>query len=434
MSSILMTREKFMTKNNVSSDYRANSFCCVLNNVNELFNKESDFFDNDKYKDKTKKRIEEFRKHLPDTKDPLSPENIVDFLMEQWIARNENVVCAVNYEIGDNGVHHCHMVLEDKKAFRFSALQKLYPTIHAEITRGTKEQVIAYLEKIGEHEEKAHTIVVPMKVHGELRAGSQGYRSEFDYIQKQIENGSTPEEIMMDNLGFRKYSKIIREHFFQYRLSRTPDEKEMIVYWHVGESGSGKSHTQVDLKQRYGRENVYVWADYDNGGLDLYCAEPILFMDEFKGMPYKEFLKVTDVYPVQLHARYTNTIALWNEIHITSIFTPKQAYDLMVSESQRDVDSYKQLQRRLTKINYHFTVTDNNGKMCYKTITFTPKEFDRHSREQIEKYAYLFDKYHHPDVLSYDFEKDAFHPSMNSVHNKTKKLANSTDQSEPSKP
>lgn len=64
---------------------------------------------------------------------------------------------------------------------------------------------------------------------------------------------------------------------------------------------------QVQLKQIYGRENVYVWTDHDNGGLDLYCAEPILFLDEFKGMAYKEFLKVTDVYPAQLHARYTNT-------------------------------------------------------------------------------------------------------------------------------
>lgn len=421
-----------MTNYNVSSDFRANSFCCVLNNVDKLFDKKSDFFDSVNYKEKTKKRIQEFRKFLPDTNEPFSPEEIVDFLMERWIARNESVVCAVNYEIGDNGIHHCHMVLEDKKAFRFSALQKLYPTIHAEITRGTKEQVIAYLEKVGEHEEKAHTIIVPMKIHGELRAGNQGHRSDFDYIQKQIENGATPEEIMMENLEFRKYSKMIREHFFQYRLDKTPDIKNLKVIWHVGESGSGKSYTQVNLKQKHGRDNVYVWTDYENGGLDLYCAEPILFMDEFKGMPYKEFLKVTDVYPVQFHARYTNIRALWNEIHITSIFTPKQAYDLMVSESRREIDSYKQLRRRLTEINYHFTITDSNGKLHYKTIIFNPKEFDRYSREQIEKYAYLFDKYN-PNVLYYDFTKDAFHPSMNPIHHKTKKLASSTDQSESNK-
>lgn len=414
-----------MTKaNNISSDYRANSFCCVLNNVDKLFDKKSDFFDNDNFKLKTKRRIQEFRKLLPDTDVPLSPEEIVDFLMERWIARNENVVCAVNYEIGENGTHHCHMILEDKKAFRFSALQKLYPTIHAELTRGTKEEVITYLEKSGKHEEKAHTIVVPMKVHGELRAGNQGFRSELHFIQNQIENGATPEEIMRGNLEFRKYSKMIREHFFQHRLSQTPDTKELKVVWHVGDSGSGKSHTQVQLKQIYGRENVYVWTDHDNGGLDLYCAEPILFLDEFKGMAYKEFLKVTDVYPAQLHARYTNTVALWNEIHITSIFTPKQAYDLMVAEGQREVDSYKQLQRRLTEVIFHFKTKENDGSFKYKTITFTPEEFDRYSKEQIEKFAYLFDKFN-PSVLNYDFEKDAFHSSMNPSNDRRKNATTS---------
>lgn len=147
-------------------------------------------------------------------------------------------------------------------------------------------------------------------------------------------------------------------------------------------------------------------------------------MDEFKGMPYKEFLKVTDVYPIQLHARYTNTIALWNEIHITSIFTPKQAYDLMVSEGQREVDSYKQLQRRLTEVIFHFKTKENDGSFKYKTITFTPEEFDRYSREQIEKFAYLFDKFN-SSVSNYDYGKDAFHSSMNPSNNRRKKATTS---------
>lgn len=413
-----------MTKNNISSDFRAHSFCCVLNNVDKLFDKTSDFFENDKYKEKTKKRIKEFRKLLPYTEKPLTPEEIVDFLMERWIARNDKVVCAVNYEISDSGTHHCHMILEDKQAFRFANLQKLYPTIHAEVTRGSKEEVIAYLEKTGKHEEKAHTIVVPMKIHGELRAGNQGFRSDLHFIQHQIEQGASPEDIMGSNLEYRKYSKLIREHFFQYRLAQTPDIKDLTVVWHVGESGSGKSYIQTILKLKYGRDRVYVWTDFDNGGLDLYCAEPILFMDEFKGMPYKEFLKVTDVYPAQLHARYTNTIALWNAIHIASIFTPKHAYNLMVPEGQQEIDPYEQLQRRLTKVIYHFKTKENDGSFLYKSITYRPEDFDNHTLQQIEQHAYLFDKWNR-EKLSYNFEQDAFHHSMNPINNKKKKATTS---------
>ena len=194
----------------------------------------------------------------------------------------------------------------------------------------------------------------------------------------------------------------------------------MKVVWHVGASGSGKSHTQVQLKQIYGRENIYVWTDHDNGGLDLYCAEPILFLDEFKGMAYKEFLKVTDVYPAQLHARYTNTVALWNEIHIASIFTPKHAYNLMVPEGQQEIDPYEQLQRRLTKVIYHFKTEEIDGSFQYKSIIYSPEDFDNHTLQQIEKHAYLFDKWNR-EKLVYNFEQDAFHHSMTPINNQKNK-------------
>ena len=209
----------------------------------------------------------------------------------------------------------------DKQSFRFSTLQTLFPTIHAEITRGTKEEVLAYFEKSGKHEEKAHTIVVPMKLYGELRANQQGQRSDLDYIQRRIEEGSTPEEIMIERLEYRKYTKMIKEHYYQVLMQNTPYHKDLKVYWHTGDSGSGKSYTQVELKREFGREAVYVWSDYQNGGLDGYQGESILFMEEYKAeLPYAEFLKVTDRYPQQMHARYSNVYALWNTIHLTSIF------------------------------------------------------------------------------------------------------------------
>lgn len=415
-----------MTTKEISSTFRASSFCCVLNNVDKLFDKSSDYFD-DRFKDKTKKRISAFRNNL--NQDTYTPEEIVDYLMELWIGRNENSVCAVNYEIGDKGTHHCHMVLEDKQSFRFSTLQTLFPTIHAEITRGTKEEVLAYFEKKGKHEEKAHTIVVPMKLYGELRANRQGQRSDLDYIQQQLEEGATPEEIMLDHLEYRAYSKMIREHYYQLRLRDTPDHKELKVYWHTGDSGSGKSYTQVRLKQEFGRESVYVWSDYQNGGLDGYQGEGILFMEEYKGeLNYAEFLKVTDRYPQQMHARYSNVFALWEEIHITSIFSLKQVYNIMVPEEKRTADSVDQMMRRINKVIYHFKVTNEEAKILYKQLIFSVADYNSHSKEQIERFAYQFDR-SNPDVLVYDFEKDAFHSTMNPIGNKGKNSLKSSPKS-----
>ena len=416
-----------MTKE-INSTFRASSFCCVLNNVDKLFDTTSIFFDDDiRFSEKTRKRVKSFRANL--IKDSYSPEEIVEYLMQLWIGRNETSGCAVNYEIGDEPTHHCHMVLESKQSFRFSTLQTLFPTIHAEITRGTKEEVLAYFEKSGKHEEKAHTIVVPMRLHGELRANQQGHRSDLDYIQQRLEEGATPEEIMLERLEYRSYSKMIKEHYYQLRLRDSPDHKELKVYWHTGDSGSGKSYTQVKLKKELGRESVYVWSDYQNGGLDGYHGENVLFMEEFKGeLHYAEFLKVTDRYPQQMHARYTNVFALWEEVHITSIFSPKQVYQIMVPEEKRTTDSADQMMRRINEVRYHFKVTTEEGKIIYKQLIFTVADYNNHSSEQIERFAYQFDC-SNPDILVYDFEKDAFYLTMNPSKNKRKNSSKSSPKS-----
>ncbi len=100
---------------------------------------------------------------------------------------------------------------------------------------------------------------------------------------------------------------------------------------------------------------MYLMSDYDNGGFDNYCAEPVLFMDEFKGnMKFQVLLNYLDRYPVQVHCRYANAYALWDEVHITSVFPPELAYRFMVEESMRNTDKINQLLRRITAIIYHY--------------------------------------------------------------------------------
>lgn len=410
-------------KQKITSTFRANSFCCVLNNVDELFDKESIFFNNERFSDKTRKRILEFRNKLANDKNEYTPKDMVNHLVALWIGESESNSCAVNYEIGDNGIHHCHMILESKQAFRFSKLLKLFPTIHVEITRGSREQVMAYLIKSGEHEEKAHTVVVPMVVEGEIKASEQGKRTDLEKIQQLLEEGLKPEQILSQNLSWRRYSSMIKEHYYQLRRQQTPMHKNnLIVIWHTGDSRSGKSYTQIKLMEENSVENVYVWSDYQNGGLDGYQGEDILFMEEFKGeLSYAEFLKVTDNYPQQMHARYSNIYALWTEIHISSIFTPKQVYNILVPEEKRNDDTIQQMMKRINQVVYHFKIVIE-GEILYKTLTFTIDDFNRLSKEQVEKFAYLFDEWN-PKVMHYNFEKDAFHPSMNPVNNKKRPVS-----------
>ena len=301
--------------------------------------------------------------------------------IEFWRKEKPQRTCAVNYEIGDSGTPHMHMVLEDPSKVRFSAIQKLYKGIHIERTRGSKEQAEDYINKRGRFEEKNHTVIVPAIYHGEIKA-NKGNRKDLDIIQELLEQGKTPDEIMDMSIHFRKYENMIRKHFYRYKIKEVPLTRKLKRYWHVGESGSGKSYTFTELCNKHGRDKVYLLTDYDNGGFDNYCGEPILFMDEFKGnIRFQTLLNYLDVYPVQIHCRYANAYALWTEVHITSVFPPEEAYNFMVEENMRNKDKIVQLKRRIDTMVYHYRTEEKFQKL---ELPMSQYENYEHLKEQAE--------------------------------------------------
>lgn len=299
----------------------------------------------------------------------LSPADMVDKAIGLWCEGKPQRTCAVNYEIGDSGTPHMHMVLEDPSKSRFTAVQKLFPGIHIERTRGSKEQAEDYINKRGRFAEKEHTVVVPAVYHGTIKA-EQGVRNDLAIIEDLIEQGKRPSEITAMSIHFMKHEALIRKSYFQKRYNETPSHRKVTVYWHVGDSGTGKSYTQCMLIEEHPHE-VYLLNDYDGGGFDMYEGEHILFMDEFKGnLRFQVLLTILDSYRAQLHCRYANTYALWDEVHISSIFPPDEAYRFMVEQSDREADPAIQLLRRLTTIIYHYKEKDE-----YKTFSIEATQY-----------------------------------------------------------
>lgn len=296
----------------------------------------------------------------------LLPKDVVEKAITMWCENKPQRSCAVNYEIGDSGTPHLHMVLEDPAKTRFSAVQKLYPGIHIEPTRGNRQQAEDYIEKRGKFAEKEHTIVVPAQYNGTI-AAQQGRRSDLEVIESFIDMGWKPNQIMDLGIEYRTYETLIRKAFFAKRNKETPLKRDVTVYWHVGESGTGKSYTYVTLCQQHGEDNVYLLTDYDIGGFDLYCGEPILFMDEFKGaMKFQQLLNYLDCYKTQIHCRYANSYSLWNEVHITSVYPPDEVYSFMVEPSKQERDRIAQLLRRIAYIVYHYR--NENGDYLQLSI------------------------------------------------------------------
>lgn len=280
-----------------------------------------------------------------------TPQDICENIVASWVDGCPTRSCAVTYCVSADGLKHCHVVLEDSKNMRFSAVKKAFPSMHIEPTKGSKEQAEDYINKRGKWEEKGEQILATFR-YGEIK-GAQGQRRDFEVIQDLLLQGFTPNDIFDQSFSFRRYDKFIRQAYFEKRMKETPVLRPVSVYWHVGESGSGKTFTYVKLCEKYGEDNVYLLNDYDKGGFDNYNGQKILCMDEFRGqMRFSLFLQYLQGYKIQLPCRYSNAYALWDELHIFSVLPPELVYKEMV-EKNHDIDSYKQLQNRISYMVYH---------------------------------------------------------------------------------
>lgn len=278
-------------------------------------------------------------------------------------------------EIGEKGTYHTHIFVCFSNPKLYSTMKKRFPHAHFDMIKGNNQDCYNYIRKTGRWTDtaKAETSVEgTFEEWGTLPAdGGNAPQKEweiFEQIQKLIDNGLTPREIMSRGVYMYKYEHIIKKAYFDKRYNETPLIREVTIFYHTGEAGSGKSYEYIKLCKEYGEENVYLMTDYANGGtagLDGYNGEQVLFMDEFKSnIPYSLLLILTDKFKADIHCRYKNAYALWSELHISSIFPPHELYKGMVDDEQRKRDSIQQFYRRITYIVYHEKV--DNKYLSYK--------------------------------------------------------------------
>lgn len=119
------------------------------------------------------------------------PSVVVDRLIDEWIRDHPTRSCAMTFCVSADGLPHVHMVLEDVKAMRFSAIKKTFaPGAHFEATKGSKEQAEAYITKKGKFQEKEEKVLYENR-HGEIK-GAQGKRRDLEVISELIDQGYTP--------------------------------------------------------------------------------------------------------------------------------------------------------------------------------------------------------------------------------------------------
>ena len=291
----------------------------------------------------------------------LEPQEICDKALEMWVSSKPKRFGWVGYCISLKGLHHLHMVLESDNTIEFSSIKKVFPRAHLSMTRGTKKEVEDYINKRGKFEEKGEEIICFSQV-GEIK-GNQGKRNDLQEIQSLLDLGQKPSEICGANVKRQKYFQMIKSAYMLKREKETPLKRELIVYWHYGKSGTGKSHEFLRVADKYGRDNVYkVVRDLSKGRFDLYEGEKVLFLDEIKplSIDWTDLLTCLDCYIYHPSARYKDSVSLWNEVHITSVYSPKEFWEKCVPDEYKKEESFEQLNRRIDVVVYHYKDKDGN--------------------------------------------------------------------------
>lgn len=126
--------------------------------------------------------------------------------------------------------------------------------------------------------------------------------------------------------------------------------KPMKVHWFWGPAGTGKTTTankMCDGKKvaRLGASNDY---------FQEYHGEKIVIINDLRPneLKWSDLLTMLDPYEVDKQGprRYRNVYLNLEEVFITTPYSPKEFYDRINSIQDRKIDSFKQLQRRITDI------------------------------------------------------------------------------------
>lgn len=327
-----------------------------------------------------------------------TPEEILNKMRDEFIGDSETRSGAWAYCISAAGLHHVHMVLEDVKNMRFTAIKKIYGSAHIEETKGSRKQAEDYIQKRGAFAEKGETVEFLVR-HGEIK-GRQGQRRDLADIYKRLETGETPQDIIEESPKEYLHLDVIKKMYFDIRSKNTPIQRQMRVFWHTGRSGSGKSYSRLRLAELHGEDNIYYLTAFNTGAFDRYNGEPILWIEDFRGeFKLQELLRLLDVYKAEIPSRYSNGKALWTEVHITSVLTPQQCY---ATACKDEYDRIEQLERRLTSIVYHFKGKDN----CYYQLDFPPKTQLNYMIKKSEEFLSFANEFIPIDTLYDDVSPD----------------------------
>lgn len=241
-------------------------------------------------------------------------------------------------EIATTGTYHTHIFLFSPSPMRFSTVKNRFSTAHIEKAYGSAKANRAYILKEGHwaDSDKAETSVSgTFEEWGDLPAEKEEEAPEMFKLIQDLRAGKSVMEIIEDNpkLAFRiREIETLRQAILEEKYSA--ENRALEVTYLYGASGTGKTR---GIFEKHDRKSICRITDYGgrNGvRFDAYHCQDVLVLEEFHSqIPISAMLNYLDIYPLTLPARYTDRIACYTKVYITS--------NIPLEEQYRDIQRYQ---------------------------------------------------------------------------------------------
>ena len=232
---------------------------------------------------------------------------------------------------GKTGTFHTHIFLYSHSPTRFTTVQRRFPSAHIQKADGSAKDNRDYITKTGkwENTDKAETSVTgSFYEQGELPTLEQEKSPSMYQLLQRVKEGCSTIDIIEETPNLALRTRDIETLQQVYLAQRYRSEfRELQVHYIYGDTGAGKTY---GIYQKHDPKDICRITDYGgrNGvRFDAYNGHSVLVFEEFHSqIPIGSMLNYLDKYPLTLPARYSDKVACYTTVYITSNIPLEQQY------------------------------------------------------------------------------------------------------------
>lgn len=255
-------------------------------------------------------------------------------------------------EIATTGTYHTHIFLYSPSPIRFSTVKNRFPTAHIDKTYGSAKENRDYIRKEGKWAEtdKAETKVPDTFLEwGDMPTEKEEKAPQMYKLIQEVRDGISTANIIegSPNLAFRvRDIDALRQTLLSDRYA---SENRKIEVWYIfGASGTGKTR---GIYECHDAKDICRITNYRNGrgiSFDGYTGQDVLVFEEFHSqIPIEDMLNYLDIYPLSLPARYSDRVACYTRVYITSNLPLEKQYRNVQWDS---LETWRAFIRRIHKV------------------------------------------------------------------------------------